>query len=184
MIPTQNNSLSIPLSVSTSCLLWKCHQMTSRWYKHITEIILLERIVNLGMWGDLLMENCWEGWYCPSVFLFFFSERIWWKSRIWVRFASLNNFLSHLGSRHIVYTSHVGSLYIQWRDTLVPFAVGSQSWCWGGTVILDSPSSGRLTFPWLWIAKNVDLKKVLTERFSLSVFFTKTCVLWKFPDPF
>lgn len=23
--------------------------------------------------------------------------------------------LSHLGSRHIVYTSHVGSLYIQWR---------------------------------------------------------------------
>lgn len=59
------------------------------------------------------MENCWKGFYCLSAFPFFFNEAIWWKSRFWVGFNSPH--WRHLGSRHIVYTSRVGSLYIQWR---------------------------------------------------------------------
>lgn len=59
------------------------------------------------------MEYCGRGWCCLNTFPFFFNEGIWWKSRIWVGCNPPN--WSHLANRHIVYTSHVGSLYIQWR---------------------------------------------------------------------
>lgn len=73
-----------------------------------------------------------------SVFPFFFNEMIWFKSRIWVGCNSPN--WSNLGSRHIVYTSHVGSLYIQWRgetpsSLLLPFWAYAEGPLWFWTIL-------------------------------------------------
>lgn len=85
------------------------------------------------------MEYCGKGWCCLSAFPFFFNEVIWWKSRIWVGCNPPN--WNNLGSRHIVYTSHVGSLYIQWRGEtpssllLWPLSAYAEGLLWFWTIL-------------------------------------------------